>query len=150
MAAMGTRKILILAVNPKDTSKLRLDEEIRQIKEALKLSDERAQFEIVDEQAVRTNDLHRHLLHHKPQIVHFSGHGSGARGLAFEDKNGHTKLISTATLTRLFRLCGGVECVLLNACHSVAQADAIVEHVDHVIGMNDAIGDQASIQFAEG
>ncbi|MEM6255673.1 MAG: AAA-like domain-containing protein [Cyanobacteria bacterium P01_D01_bin.156] len=147
---MDSRKILILAVNPKDTTKLRLDEEIRQIKEALKLSDERARFEIVDEQAIRTNELHRHLLHHKPQIVHFSGHGMGNRGLAFEDKNGVAKLISTATLTRIFRLCGGVECVLLNACHSGAQADAILEHVDHVIGMTDAIGDQASIKFAEG
>ncbi|MBT9312072.1 AAA-like domain-containing protein [Leptothoe kymatousa] len=147
---MGPRKILILAVNPKDTTELRLDEEIRQIKEALKLSEGRANFELIIEPAVRTGDLHRHLLQHKPHIVHFSGHGVGSRGLAFEDKNGVAKLISTATLTRLFRLCGGVECVLLNACHSVAQADAILEHVDHVIGMNDAIGDQASIKFAEG
>lgn len=147
---MNVRKVLILAVNPKDTTELRLDEEIRQIKEALKLSEGRAQFEVIIEPAVRTGDLHRHLLQHKPQIVHFSGHGVGARGLAFEDKNGIAKLISTATLTRLFRLCGGVECVLLNACHSVAQADAILEHVDHVIGMTDSIGDQASIKFAEG
>ncbi|NEQ49271.1 MAG: TIR domain-containing protein [Leptolyngbya sp. SIO3F4] len=147
---MDVRKVLILAVNPKDTTELRLDEEIRQIKEALKLSEGRQNFEVIIEPAVRTGDLHRHLLQHKPQIVHFSGHGVGARGLAFEDKNGVSKLISTATLTRLFRLCGGVECVLLNACHSVAQADAILEHVDHVIGMTDAIGDQASIKFAEG
>ncbi|MFG6097892.1 AAA-like domain-containing protein [Leptothoe sp. ISB3NOV94-8A] len=147
---MDVRKVLILAVNPKDTADLRLDEEIRQIKEALKLSEGRANFEVVIEPAVRTGDLHRHLLQHKPQIVHFSGHGVGARGLAFEDKNGISKLISTATLTRLFRLCGGVECVLLNACHSVAQANAILEHVNHVIGMTDAIGDQASIKFAEG
>ena len=147
---LDMRKVLILAVNPKDTTDLRLDEEIRQIKEALKLSEGRAHFEVIIEPAVRTGDLHRHLLQHKPQIVHFSGHGVGARGLAFEDKNGVSKLISTATLTRLFRLCGGVECVLLNACHSIAQADAILEHVDHVIGMTDAIGDQASIKFAEG
>ena len=147
---MDVRKVLILAVNPKDTTELRLDEEIRQIKEALKLSEGRANFEVIIEPAVRTGDLHRHLLQHKPQIVHFSGHGVGAQGLAFEDKNGIAKLVSTATLTRLFRLCGGVECVLLNACHSVTQADAILEHVDHVIGMTDAIGDQASIKFAEG
>ncbi|MEM8611711.1 MAG: AAA-like domain-containing protein [Cyanobacteria bacterium P01_H01_bin.105] len=147
---MDVRKVLILAVNPKDTTDLRLDEEIRQIKEALKLSEGRAHFEVIIEPAVRTGDLHRHLLQHKPQIVHFSGHGVGERGLAFEDKNGVSKLISTATLTRLFRLCGGVECVLLNACHSIAQADAILEHVDHVIGMTDAIGDQASIKFSEG
>ena len=82
---MSVRKILILAVNPKDTAQLRLDEEIRQIKEALKLADGGDAFEVTSELAVRTGDLHRHLLHHKPQIVHFSGHGIGERGLLFED-----------------------------------------------------------------
>ncbi|MEM6353195.1 MAG: AAA-like domain-containing protein [Cyanobacteria bacterium P01_D01_bin.14] len=150
---MATRKILILAVNPKDTAQLRLDEEIRQVKEALKLADGRDRhdhFDVTSELAVRTGDLHRHLLHHKPHIVHFSGHGTGERGLAFEDKNGTAKLISTATLDRLFRLCRGVECVLLNACHSAAQIDAIAQYVGHVIGMNQAIGDTAAIKFAEG
>ncbi|MEL6138474.1 MAG: TIR domain-containing protein, partial [Cyanobacteria bacterium J06628_6] len=70
--------------------------------------------------------------------------------MAFEDKNGTAKLISTATLDRLFRLCRGVECVLLNACHSAAQIDAIAQYVGHVIGMNQAIGDTAAIKFAEG
>ncbi|MEO1591201.1 MAG: AAA-like domain-containing protein, partial [Cyanobacteria bacterium J06632_22] len=147
---MATRKILILAVNPKDTAQLRLDEEIRQIKEALKLADGGAEFEVTSELAVRTGDLHRHLLHHKPQIVHFSGHGIGERGLLFEDKNGVAKLISTATLARLFRLCRDVDCVLLNACYSAAQIDAISQHVGHVIGMNQDIGDRAAVRFAEG
>ena len=147
---MAAKKILILTINPKDTGQLRLDEEVRQIKEALKLADRREQFEVVSEWALRTNDLHRHLLHHQPQIVHFSGHGTGEKGLAVEDKTGHAKLVSTATLERLFRLCRGVECVLLNACYSAAQTEAIAKHVDYVIGMSQAIGDQAAIKFAEG
>ncbi|MEM9165170.1 MAG: AAA-like domain-containing protein, partial [Cyanobacteria bacterium P01_F01_bin.4] len=147
---MTTRKILILAVNPKDTARLRLDEEMRQVKEALQRSDNRDRYEVVSETAVRTHDLRRHVMHHKPQILHFSGHGEGQKGLAFEDKNGTAKLISTATLDRLFRLCRGVECVLLNACHSAAQIEAIGQHVDYVIGMNQAIGDRAAISFAEG
>ncbi|MGC1310269.1 MAG: CHAT domain-containing protein, partial [Phormidesmis sp.] len=147
---MAVKKILVLAINPQDTARLRLDEEVRQIKEALKLSDGRAEFEVVSEWAVRTGDFHRHLLAHQPQIVHFSGHGAGEKGLAAEDKDGRTRLVSTATLDRLFRLCSGIECVLLNACHSVAQADAIAQHVRCVIGMNRAIGDAAAIRFAEG
>ena len=147
---MAAKKILVLAINPKDTARLRLDEEVRQVKEALKLADDRAQFEVASEWAVRSGDLHRHLLHHKPQIVHFSGHGVGEKGLATEDKNGRTRLVSTATLDRLFRLCSGIECVLLNACHSGAQVEAIAKHVNCVIGMNQAIGDAAAIRFAEG
>jgi hypothetical protein len=35
------KKILILAANPKQTSRLRLDEEVRDIKEGLRLSQQR-------------------------------------------------------------------------------------------------------------
>jgi hypothetical protein len=38
--------------------------------------------------------------------------------------------------------------VVLNACYSAPQAAAIANHVDCVIGMPDAIGDAASVNFA--
>jgi hypothetical protein len=38
--------------------------------------------------------------------------------------------------------------VVLNACYSEGQAQAIAEHTDCVVGMSDAIGDQAAIRFA--
>ena len=41
----------------------------------------------------------------------------------------------------------GVECVVLNACYSEVQAEAIHQHINHVIGMNRAIGDKAAINF---
>ena len=40
--------------------------------------------------------------------------------------------------------------MLLNACYSAAQIDAISQHVGHVIGMNQDIGDRAAVRFAEG
>jgi GTPase SAR1 family protein len=43
-----------------------------------------------------------------------------------------------------------VNCVVLNACYSEIQAKAIAQHIPFVIGMNDAIGDQAAIAFAVG
>ncbi len=41
-----------------------------------------------------------------------------------------------------------MECVLLNACYSEVQAKAIAQHIPYVIGMNQAIGDRAAIEFA--
>ncbi len=38
--------------------------------------------------------------------------------------------------------------VILNACFSKPQAEAIIEHIDCAIGMNAAIGDAAAITFA--
>jgi hypothetical protein len=43
-----------------------------------------------------------------------------------------------------------VNCVVLNACHSEIQAQAIAQHIPYVIGMNDATGDKAAISFAVG
>ena len=69
-------KILVLATNPQETDPLRLDEEVRGIDEALQQSRFRDKFELEQQWAVRVSDLQRFLLRYKPDIVHFSGHGS--------------------------------------------------------------------------
>ncbi|BDM78829.1 AAA-like domain-containing protein [Acaryochloris marina] len=145
------RKILILAANPKNTNQLRLDEEVREIQEGLQRSRSRDQFEIVSRWAVRPGDLRRALLDHEPQIVHFCGHGAGAEGLALENNAGHSRFVSGKVLANIFELFrNSVECVLLNACYSEAQAEAIHNHIGYVIGMRNAIGDRAAIEFAVG
>ncbi|WP_414622771.1 CHAT domain-containing protein [Calothrix sp. CCY 0018] len=142
--------ILLLAVNPTNTSRLRLDEEVREIQAVLKLSKHREEFEIISLWVVRLDDLRRALLDHKPQIVHFLGHGTGDEGLALENNSGQMQLVSALSLTRVFKLFPQIECVLLNACYSEVQAEAINQHIDYVIGINNAIGDKAAIEFAVG
>jgi len=143
------RKILILAANPRDTSSLRLDEEIRDIREALQRSQYRDQFALECRTAVRHQDVRRALLDTKPHIVHFSGHGVGEQGLVLENEVGKMQLVSTEALVGLFELFSNiVECVLLNACYSKFQADAICQNINYVIGMNQPIGDRAAIEFA--
>jgi len=144
------KKILILSANPTNTNKLRLDEEVREIEAGLERSISRDRFQIISKWAVRPNDLRRALLDHKPEIVHFSGHGAGSQGLALENNSGQMQLVKTETLAGLFELFDSIECVLLNACYSEVQAEAIYQHVDCVIGMNRAIGDRAAIEFAVG
>ena len=53
-------------------------------------------------------------------------------------------------LTALFEMFAaeGVECVLLNACYSKAQGQAIRQHIPHVIGISQAITGKAGIEFA--
>ncbi|PMB21346.1 CHAT domain-containing protein, partial [Fischerella thermalis] len=131
------KKILIISANPKNTSKLRLDEEVREIEAGLQRSKGRDQFEIICKWAVRTDDLRRALLDYEPQIVHFSGHGAGAQGLALENNAGEMQLVSTESLARLFKFFQDkVECVFFNACYSEAQAQAIHQHINYVTGMN--------------
>jgi len=70
-----TRKILLLSANPKGTSRLRLDEETREIKDGLKRAKKRDDFSIETAEAVRYRDIGRAILDYEPHIIHFSGHG---------------------------------------------------------------------------
>jgi hypothetical protein len=149
-AKLPVRKILVLAANPQDTSGLRLDEEVRGIQQSLQLSKERDRFQLISEWAVRTEDLIQSLVTHQPHIVHFLGHGSGDRGLVLDDGKGRSQLVPTRALARLFQQVASVECVLLNACYSDTQAQAIAQFVSCVIGMNQPIGDPAAVCFARG
>ena len=146
-----TRKILLLSANPRGTSLLRLDEEMREIKEGLKRAKKRDEYSISVAEAARYRDIHRAILEYEPQIIHFCGHGSGEDGLAFEDESGQIKLVDAQALAGLFQLFREqVECVVLNACYSEYQALEIAQYIDFVVGMNQAIGDKAAIEFAVG
>lgn len=141
--------ILILAANPKSTPALRLDEEVREIDAGLRRANQRDRFHLEQRWAVRSRDVQNALLDLKPQVVHFSGHGENEMGLILENEVGKAVAVSTEALAGLFELFADrVECVVLNACYSEVQAEAIAKHIPYVIGMNKAIGDQAAIEFA--
>ncbi len=150
------KTILFLAANPKNTSQLGLDDEVREIEIGLQRSRYRDSFELKQRWAVSPREMQRSIEDLKPHIVHFSGHGVGEDGLALEDENGDVKLVQAEALAQLFRLFVApftsppVECVLMNACYSEVQADAIAAHVPFVIGMNKAVGDKAAREFAVG
>ncbi|BAY26501.1 hypothetical protein NIES2100_63170 [Calothrix sp. NIES-2100] len=145
------KTILFLAANPKGSPQLRLDEEVREIDAGLQRAKRRDQFVLQQRWAVNSRDIHRAMLDYQPQIIHFSGHGAGEEGLVLEDETGKPQLVDTAALSSLFELFSDrVECVVLNACYSQTQAEAIAQHIPYVIGMNKAIGDQAAIEFAVG
>jgi len=146
----GKKRILILAANPKSTSRLRLDEEVREIEEGLRRAKHCERFEIRSRWAVRYDDLRRALLDIEPHIVHFCGHGN-EEGLLVEDEIGSDTPVSLKALAGLFELCKDhVECVILSACHSAQQSVAIKKYIDYVIGMRKEIKDKAAVEFAVG
>ena len=143
------KKILILESNPRRD--LALNQEIRDLEGVVKRSRNRDQFEIKIGLAVRREDLQELLLDYEPQIVHFCGHGAGEQGLVLQTATGQEQLVPTDALSSLFELFADrVECILLNACYSEVQANAIVSHINYVVGMSQAIRDDAAIAFATG
>lgn len=144
-------KILFLTSDPTNASRLRLGQELRDIQQRLQLAKYRDKFLLETRLSVRPSDISQAILDIEPQIVHFSGHGINTGDLCFEDELGKIHPVQPGALAALFELVKEqVNCVVLNACYSPTQAEAISQHIKFVIGMNQAIGDQAAISFAVG
>ncbi len=143
--------ILFLAAEPTDTARLRLGEEVREIQERLQLAKARDNFTLYQRFSVRPADISQALLDLNPHIVHFAGHGTATGEICVEDRSGKMLAVQPDALAALFEnFANQVDCVLLNACYSETQAQAIGVHINYVIGMNKDIGDKAAIAFAVG
>lgn len=79
-------RILFLASNPTDTSRLKLDDEFNNIDEMLQMTQYKDQFELISRRGISTTKIQQLLLRFEPQIVHFSGHGSNNGALLFQDE----------------------------------------------------------------
>jgi len=143
-------RILFVASDPTNAARLRLGEEAREIQERLAMAKLRDRFEFHQWSSVRPKDLVQALLKTRPDVVHFSGHGTVDGELCFEDETGEAFRVSPAALADLFREFRNIRCVLLVACNSEPQAKALAEHIEHVVGTRGKIGDQVAIAFAVG
>jgi len=141
-------RILFLGANPSDSTRLRLDQEVREIDQALGSAALGSRFELCQKWAVRTTDLQGYLLRIKPRILHFSGHGTES-AIILENERGIGRPVEGARLARLLgNFSQDLRCVMLNACYSAEQAEAIAEQVDCVVGMSVAVIDRVAVRFA--
>jgi hypothetical protein len=143
-------RILYFVANPTDTDALRLLAEVRDVQDQLRGGTFREQFEIRPILATRAGDITKQLQIYRPDIVHFSGHGTSEGSFVAETQDGDPQEITSAALARLFQLCREhVRVVVLNSCES-AKAREISNCVDVVISMGEEISDSAAIAFAVG
>lgn len=157
---MPKYRILIFAANP--SRDLHLEEEIDEINDALRRSRYNNLIEVESRHATRIDDLTELLSEHDPQVVHFSCHGlgpkldeesdqgktengperhlvaqrtSGEGALVFIADNGSAQSLSESTLLELFKgRRGRIRVVVLNACQTQSQAEAIRGQIECVMG----------------
>src|SRR5262245_46458820 len=142
-------RILFLSANPWTTSRILVDKEAREIFERIQEGPYRDKFELRNHVATTPGDLQKLLLIYRPQIVHFSGHGSKRRRLILEGNHGRGKTIDQQGLADIFALYKNhVRLVLLNACFTKDQARSISEVVNYSIGTGRGIGDKVGVAFA--
>jgi hypothetical protein len=178
-------KVLLFAANPRGSAPLDLPREFREIEQEVRLGAFRDALELVLVPGARPVDLLRKLNECRPQVVHFSSHGSPeeilleAQGgeeqaadlpgtstrstegrdikkVAREEGEGAASSqappqpVSRSALVEVLRACdeGELRLVVLNACDTRPQAEALTEVVDCVVSMDREVTDRAAIKFA--
>ena len=145
----GKVRILFLAANPLDMSRLRLDEEARQIDKKIRSADFRDDFDLIPFLAAQPSDLHEALLRHKPHILHFSGHGNRTQGVMFQDNEGNAAPVKKEVLGSLLGILrDNIRVVVLNACYSKSQSGSIIKAIDYTVVMNKPIHDESAVAFS--
>ncbi|HET7462391.1 MAG TPA: CHAT domain-containing protein [Longimicrobium sp.] len=144
--------VLFAAASPDHLDLLRVDRESRAVREALERSGLRDRIDLHVRMAVRPHDFLQALIALRPRVVHFAGHGDEETGeLYFEDDDGGALPAAADGLRVIFsRMHGIVECVILNACHSRANAAAILGPVPYVIATDCPLEDDGAVTFATG
>ncbi|WP_282947183.1 CHAT domain-containing protein [Cellulomonas endometrii] len=129
---------------------LRVDYEVRQVKDQLKKSKYRDLVTIEHLPAATTMDLLEGLNEHRPHVVHFSGHAS-TFGVLMENDEGSTsgQDLEFGLLARLLSATDTPPTLLvLNACESLAGADDLLQTVPTVVAMSEEINDASAVVFA--
>ncbi|MCA9685805.1 MAG: SIR2 family protein [Myxococcales bacterium] len=123
----GVISVLFLAANPSDTDPLRIDRELRVIREAIERGRHRGALDLDIRTAATVHDLRRAMLEKDYAIIHISGHGE-SEGLILEDERGKSVEVPKQALAKLFArhaAKGHLRCVLLNACWSSSIASCL-------------------------
>lgn len=143
-------KVLFLSANPKDTGRLQIDEELRVIYAALREGGSDGLFAVAVAPALRLGELPQALLREKPDIIHFSGHGSHGEILLAADANSLEALSAEQLTASLRTFSERTRCVVVNACFSATVAEAVAAAIPCVIGMTREVPDAGAAEFAGG
>lgn len=148
-AAPSQITVLFLAGTPEGGDEpLRLDREIREIDQKLRVSEYRDQVRFKQTMATQVSDIIDALNRFDPDVVHFSGHG-GHGSLLFEAADGRPHALRGENLALLLQVARKpIRLVLFNACDSADQAGLATDFVEAAIGMDAPIGDDAAKTFA--
>lgn len=140
-------KVLFLAGIPRDEDDFRARDEYSDIEQAVRAAPQGDLMKIIYEGNVRRDRLDGLLNEHNPHIVHFSGNGKG-EDIYFVNDNGNAAPVGIETLMALLRgYRQNIQVVILNACYTDTQAEAIAQIVGCAIVIDRVITDAAAKIF---
>ena len=131
---------------------LRVDREVRSVRQAIRGSRFRDRVEIHHMPAATSQDILEDINDHRPHIIHFSGHGGG-QALYMESDNPD----ATEGVDLEFGLLAAAlsatttppSLIVLNACETLDGAEELLNAAPVIIAMSENILDDAASVFAK-
>jgi hypothetical protein len=144
-------KVLYLTADPDRRNRIRVDVEVRRVREAIRGSAFRDNITLEYRPAADVRTLLDGLNDHRPQIVHFSGHGD-ARGIATDNASFGKRAGEAVSFELLAKALSATDSppriVVLNSCVSSGARKALGALGLTVISMRTSISDIAAASFA--
>lgn len=150
---LDTKRSLVLSANPLETTRLRIDQEIRELHSIFKYSNN---YQLLISLATRANEIDQIILESTPEILHLIVHaipvlnpdGRNIAAFCFEDDQGKSILINGKRLAEFLKIFPSIKLVLINTCYSNEVAYQLSEFIPYAIGFNDSATDTVCIAFA--
>ncbi len=130
---------------------LRVSQEIRRVKSAVAAALHRDLVDIEHAPDITADDLLNYLTTFQPHVIHFSGHAN-EDVLVFDDGSVEGGQERTIPIELFMRAVTAPDrkpaLVVLNACESAVNLEALLAGVPMAIGMSASVGDADAITFA--
>jgi len=161
----GKHTILCLASDSEADGSSQLNRQAAAIRKELERSCARDRFDVVTQLAAEPIDLLRALRKLKPTVVYFAGNsretieyhpgqalvGDRFGGLFFRGRGGRPQFLSPSSVQETFGAAGqSVRLVVLSGCYVDLQAEALLMHVDCVVGTRGTVQPEATQVYAIG
>jgi len=152
IARIEKLKVLYLTATPSAQTPLRTDAEFRMVRDAVRGSVFRDKIELIASPAADAKSILDGINDHRPQIVHFSGHGGG-KSIWLDDGKINNSIGQSMEFGLLAGALGATSSpptlLVLNACETTVGAEILLSAVKLVVAMSDGISDKAAATFAE-
>lgn len=141
-------RALFVSANPTDSPSLSLKGEFRAVEDRLRTDGLSAGVELRHVPLGTFDILEREIRSFSPNLLHFACHGTPSALLLEGDRRQRMDM-QPEVLGSLIKLLGHeIRCLVLNACYSAMQADALLAHVPCLIGMQTTVSDSTAIGFS--
>ena len=143
---MAKLKILFVSANSIPGASLKVEAEYKKVKNGLR---GKRNCNVLHTPSATLEEVISDIEEYKPNVVHFSAHGSPSEEIILTDEAGTPKPVPTRALEKLFKLLkDGIHLVVMNSCFSERQARAIAKSIDCVVGVTLTLRDDIAVKFS--